>query len=698
MTRKTRFLALITLLAALLAGPAAAQTKIKEKDLTPRHQEWLHLVAYIMLPAERDVFLSLPNDLDRDAFIDAFWKQRDPTPATPQNEYKEEIVKRFQYVNSFYHRGTSRPGWMTDMGRIYMIMGAPASIERFENVSGLYPTQVWYYYGDKAKGQPTNFAMIFYQARGGEFRLYSPVGDGPESLIVDTKGLDVTNHQTVYEKLREMAPTLATVSLSLIPGQLPFGYAPSPQAAMVISSVFDAPKKDVNPAYATHFLHYKGMVSTEYLTNFVESSGTAEVIPDPVLGLNFLHFSVSPRKLSIDYYQPRDQYYCNFKVSVSLRRGDQVVFQYTRDFPFYFPPDRTETIQGSGVSVLDAFPIAEGTFALTVLLQNAVGKEFSLFEKEVRVPDDGGPVRLAGPVIGYGLQDPAPGPAQSGVPFRVAGRQLLTDPKGTLGLGDAVAFALAVGGLSQEVWKDGAVEMTIAGSLAKDRTVKSLVLKLADQPYARTMAFAQSFPARELAPDYYEMALSLKDGKGTVLARASAPFIISPAEVVPHPVTLARPVPAANIFLFHFGLAIQYDRAGDSVRAEAAYRKGVEMKPDYAEGLAEFADFLLRTKKYDECLRFAEMLKGHEKFLFQHHLLKGLALMEKAEYEPAIQSLLAGNRIYNSDTRLLNGLGFSYYKTGRRKEALEALGASLRLNADQAEVKALVATVEKELR
>jgi tetratricopeptide (TPR) repeat protein len=240
--------------------------------------------------------------------------------------------------------------------------------------------------------------------------------------------------------------------------------------------------------------------------------------------------------------------------------------------------------------------------------------------------------------------------------------------------------------------------VTISGSLAKDRPVKSLVLKLADQPFARTMAFVQSFPARELAPDYYEMALNLRDGKGAVLARTSAPFIISPAEAVPHPVTLARPLPAANVFLYVFGLAIQYDRSGDTVRAEAAYRKGLEMKPDYAEGLAEFADFLLRTKKYDECLRYAEMLKGHEKFLFQHNLLKGLALMEKGEYEPAIQSLLAGNRIYNSDTRLLNGLGFSYYKTGRRKEALDVLAASLRLNTEQPEVKALVATIEKELR
>ncbi len=697
MTRTHRLAgpAALSLIAVLMAGLLSAQTKVKEKDLPARHQEWLQVISYLILPAEKDVFLSLPNDLDRDAFIDAFWKQRDPTPATPQNEYKDEILARFKYVNSQFHRGTSRAGWMTDMGRIYMILGAPTSIERFENAANLYPTQVWYYYGDPAKKLPTNFAIIFYQARGGEFRLYSPVSDGPANLLVDTKGLDVTNHMAVYEKIRDAAPTLATVSLSLIPGQIPYGYAPSPQSAIILSTVFDSPKKDVNPAYATHFLHYKGIVSTEYLTNFVESSAVVEVLPDPALGLNLAHLSMSPRKVSIDYYQPRDQYYCNFKLSVSLRRGDAVVFQYSRDFPFYFPPDRAETIQSGGVSVLDIFPVAEGTYGLTVLLQNAVGKEFSLYEREIRVPASGGPVRMFGPVVGYGLQD---APAGAIVPFGVLGRQLLTDPKETQGTGESLSFALGLADVPEALWRGGTLEVEVVRAQIDRKVVKSLVLKPSEQPYGRTMAFVSSIPAGELPPDYYELALSLKDARGDVAARGTAPFVISPAGAVPHPVTLAKPLPAANGFLFFYGLAIQYDKTGNSALAEAAYRKGWEMRPDYLEGAADFADFLFRNKKYDEALRFAEPLKNDEKFRFRHFLIRGQCLLEKGDYGGAIVSLLEGNRIYNSDTRLLNALGFCYYKSGRRKEALDVLGASLRLNTEQAEVKTLIATIERELK
>ncbi len=144
MTDKLTRLALLAALAAALAAGLGAQAKVREKDLPPRHQDWLKLSTTFILPAERDVFLSLTSERERDIFIEAFWKQRDPTAGTPQNEYKDEMESRFKHVNEHFRRGTVREGWMTDMGRVHMILGAPTSIERFEGTAGLYPVQVWY--------------------------------------------------------------------------------------------------------------------------------------------------------------------------------------------------------------------------------------------------------------------------------------------------------------------------------------------------------------------------------------------------------------------------------------------------------------------------------------------------------------------------------------------------------------------------
>jgi len=693
--RKSPISLLLVLLLAAAAVPGRAQTKVREKDLNPRFQDWLKLTAYIIQPAEREVFLSLTDDRERDIFIDAFWKQRDPTPATPKNEYQEEVLDRFKFANTNYHRGTPREGWMTDMGRIHMILGKPVSIERVEAAAGVYPCQVWYYYGDSAKGLPASFALVFVQRRGGEFKLYNPLSDGPGSLLEDTQGLDLTDHPKVYAKIRQLAPTLATVSVSLIPGQIPYGYVPSPRNAIILSTIFDLPKKDVNTAYATHFLNYKGVVSTEYLTNYIESSASLALIHDPVLDMDFLHLAVTPKTMSIDYYQPQDQYYCNFKLSVSLRQGRTIVFQYSKDYPFYFPPDRVEAIRANGVSVLDVFPIAEGTYGLTVLLQNAVGKEFSVVEKEVVVPPADGPVRLTTPILGYKIEDSA---AAANVPFKVRNRKILTDPTGTISRNDDAAYLVGLTDVPAEVWREGALDILVAPSQTPESPVTSASLRLADLPYAKTTAVLGAVPARSLAPDYYQMTFTLKDGRGRALATATAPFVVSPAEAVPHPVTIVRTLPDANSFLYFFGLAFQYDRAGATDRAGELYAKGHALRPDYLEGAVDYADFLIRAGRYDASLELAESLKDNEKFRFDYFLLRGRALMGKSEFGPAIASLLEGNRIYDSDTRLLNALGNCYSATGKKRQALDAFSASLRLNPEQAEIKALVDKLEREVR
>lgn len=54
------------------------QVKVKPKDLAIQYQDWLKSVDYIIKDKERDVFLHLTMDRERDLFIEAFWRLRDP--------------------------------------------------------------------------------------------------------------------------------------------------------------------------------------------------------------------------------------------------------------------------------------------------------------------------------------------------------------------------------------------------------------------------------------------------------------------------------------------------------------------------------------------------------------------------------------------------------------------------------------------
>jgi predicted Zn-dependent protease len=101
------------------------------------------------------------------------------------------------------------------------------------------------------------------------------------------------------------------------------------------------------------------------------------------------------------------------------------------------------------------------------------------------------------------------------------------------------------------------------------------------------------------------------------------------------------------------------------------------------------------VKDFDRALELVERLRGDEKRQFEYFSLRGKMLAGKGQCADALVSLTEANKIYNSDTQVLNALGTCYWKTGQKQKALDALNASLKLNPNQAEVKRLVAEIGK---
>lgn len=68
---------LLVLLSISLFLSFSNQKKIRPKDLPDRFRKWLEEeVLYIITPKEKNVFLQLERDRERDLFIEAFWKHR----------------------------------------------------------------------------------------------------------------------------------------------------------------------------------------------------------------------------------------------------------------------------------------------------------------------------------------------------------------------------------------------------------------------------------------------------------------------------------------------------------------------------------------------------------------------------------------------------------------------------------------------
>ena len=93
--------------------------------LNPRDLE--DLVHFLLDPDQEDTFLALgPGEKER--YLDEFWRKRDPTPETAVNEARAVFMQRVDYANATYTRIGLGKGMFSDMGRTYILYGAPSEV------------------------------------------------------------------------------------------------------------------------------------------------------------------------------------------------------------------------------------------------------------------------------------------------------------------------------------------------------------------------------------------------------------------------------------------------------------------------------------------------------------------------------------------------------------------------------------------
>jgi GWxTD domain-containing protein len=182
--RTVWFFVALSVAAVCFGAPASDD---REDKLPEPHRTWLREeVTYIISKVERETFLSLATEAERDAFIEVFWRKRDKNPATFENEYKAEHYERLAYANEFFGRDTFRPGWQTDRGRYYILLGKPNTRRPLEATDAIYPSELWFFNDPELKyvGLPPFFHLLFFRRQGsGELKLYSPLTDGPQALL-----------------------------------------------------------------------------------------------------------------------------------------------------------------------------------------------------------------------------------------------------------------------------------------------------------------------------------------------------------------------------------------------------------------------------------------------------------------------------------------------------------------------------------
>ncbi|HEY2462198.1 MAG TPA: GWxTD domain-containing protein [Candidatus Acidoferrum sp.] len=164
------------------------------KELDSTYKAWLtEDVVYIISPEERQLFLQLSTNEEREQFIEQFWLRRSTNPDLPDNEFKEEHYRRIAYANEHYASGI--PGWKTDRGRMYIMWGPADEVEShptggnydrpMEEGGGstsTYPWETWRYRYMEGIGENVIWEFV------------DPTGSGEYHLTMDPSEKDALLH------------------------------------------------------------------------------------------------------------------------------------------------------------------------------------------------------------------------------------------------------------------------------------------------------------------------------------------------------------------------------------------------------------------------------------------------------------------------------------------------------------------------
>ena len=221
------------------------ERKDRIAKLPDRHRQFLEDVEPIMQDSERDTFLVLETDAQRDIYIDEFWRRRDLASGTTNQAFKDAYYVRLEEARDRFKQVAS------DRARMYLIHGEPADILKVDCSRILQPLEVWVYHHVPGFGSRVRF--LFYLPRHGiDYKLWRPMGDAKmdlaELISQEAMGGAMTSDEAVRRAFFESAGGSGGRFLSRIEWECPNGdevlraITVQQQNRIDIMTIFDPPK------------------------------------------------------------------------------------------------------------------------------------------------------------------------------------------------------------------------------------------------------------------------------------------------------------------------------------------------------------------------------------------------------------------------------------------------------------------------
>jgi len=499
-------------------------------DTIPKQwKNWLRDVAIIMAGVEKEAFKQLKTEEDRLAFLEQFWRARDPDPSTPRNEYREEFERRMAYVGKKY-RGVS-----TDQGRIYVLMGKPNEITHYSGHQDLVESELWQYRNHGKPGLPPFINILFYQPGDtGDMQLYTPGLNSALHLLSPTYSLQNGITSQAYQIVSSISGELADASLSMVPGESRSDSSFSiGSTGTVLSNIYTLPEKEAALEYINGFKGLKGTVKL--------STSTQEIYCKPHISIFhsedgwFLNYALLPDRLSLKEDR-NGKWSAEILLTLRVESMDgTLIHQEEKQSILSFDSQQASRIEARKLLLREFTPLIPGHFQVTLAIHNQTSKEFFTHHQEVLVLEEE-------PLLMTGFRVVS---LNKGVytPYSLPGTMLITDPRQIFSPSDT---------LYGFVWSKQPSQVVLVPKGLDGQEV-SIVTEIVGPEF-----ISFSLPLKEIKDGTYHVVVTDGNGKQTK----------QPVHLLPANITIFRPLAREQSVgngatqRFNLVLAQQYLRNG----------------------------------------------------------------------------------------------------------------------------------------
>jgi GWxTD domain-containing protein len=683
------------LIVIILPTLVVAQDLMNVDDLPKKHRTWLEEeVVYIITEDERNAFLKITENDLRETFIEKFWEIRDPTPGTRANEFQIEHYKRIEYANKYYGIRSAQNGWRSDRGKYHILLGKPKQRTEYPNNTLVYPAELWFYQMPaNTTGSVNFFYLIFFRKHGaGDFVLYHPVLDGPNSLT--WKGGFGYDNEEVNQALFGLDPDLAFAAR---------GYDPlNPDNALasevLIGQIDAIPENTIDDSWAEKFVETKGEVVVNYSFVPIELNVPIAVHSnmDKQLSVHY-GFSIDPK--NIDAGQHEDRYFLVFEVIPSLADKDgNVIYEQTKTSEINWTESDFKNIANRSLMITDFFPAIPGDYTFTLRVRNKVSRKFYLHTQSLSIPDPKKASFRLTPLLLNHKYERVAEQTSTIVPFKFFNVAYNPNSK-KIFTNQQAAYLFTE--LYFPVNPDGSRSIGTINfkfNIYQDNElVKELSHSIPEQNVNNVgiVYFNMPIPLEGLSAGQHRLDLIVSDSKLGLEDKKTAYFRIDAPKNVAHPSVFAMKSKTNINELEQIVIrAIQFKNARNFDEATMMFEEVLAVDKGHLSAAVNYGEMLLREKENPEAahkvLRAASQKHPNDEELV---LLLAECAEKQGEWDTAAGYYERLVFINPENVDALNASAKVAIKTGNTERAKERLEKSLKLDPKQPEITKLLESI-----